>query len=85
MYTVGDTPRGLELGAGVTLAWDSSETVLRQPVSPHVGAAASFSIGFRYQPDTGGFLYRACFAPLVGHTDRLQVAPVGGLRLGYAS
>ncbi len=84
MYTAGDAPSGLELGAGVTFAWAANEFLFSQSAEPSFGAAASFTIGYRYQPEGSGFLHRIGFTPFVGYNDRVHVAPSLGISFGYA-
>ncbi|WP_141491502.1 hypothetical protein [Longimonas halophila] len=82
---VSNTTHGLELGAGATLVRGNGPSGLR----PHntddtstSGIAASFVVGYRYQPIERGFLFRIGFTPFVGSNGRF--VPSGGISFGYA-
>jgi len=73
-----------ELGAGVVIvnlsanATGSAGTLFS---GSGVGVGGTATIGYRYQPSDGGFIFRIGFTPIFGPGG---FVPFGGLSLGYA-
>ena len=82
---VSNATHGLELGAGATFVKDNGASGLELD-SKHETSdseiAASFVVGYRYQPIENGFLFRIGFTPFVGSNGRF--IPSGGISFGYA-
>jgi hypothetical protein len=80
--TVGSSK--LELGAGVMIvnlsasATGSAGTLFS---GSGLGVGGTATVGYRYQPSDGGFIFRIGFTPLFGPGG---FVPFGGLSLGYA-
>lgn len=82
---VSNTTHALELGAGATLVKDNGTSGLQPYNTNETGTsriAASFVVGYRYQPIERGFLFRIGFTPFVGYNGRFL--PFGGISFGYA-
>ena len=82
-YLSGKGSNHLEIGGGMTIFSFSRSTPQNDILDFASGTAVLFTgtIGYRYQPPDGGFLFRIGFTPL---TNFKAVAPLGGLSLGYA-
>ena len=82
---VSQTEHAFELGAGLTLVWQSNDPdPLGQPTSDFGAMIPSFTAGYRYQPRDQGFLFRIGFTPFVGYDNTLRILPYGGISFGYA-
>jgi hypothetical protein len=68
-----DGDHHLELGAGASVAPEDDARFL----SP--------SIGYRYHPREGGFLFRAVFSPVFRMNDPTDALPWAGLSFGWSS
>ncbi len=80
-YLLGGGNHHLELGAGATVLYASGEVESggSRSSGDGVGVAGTATVGYRYQPRDGGFLFKVGFTPLVGSGGFL---PWGGLSLG---
>jgi hypothetical protein len=73
----------LELGAGVlivNLSGTASGSAGNVFSNSGFGIGGTATIGYRYQPSDGGFIFRIGFTPLFGPAGFL---PFGGLSFGY--
>lgn len=73
----------LELGAGilfVSLSASASGNAGSIFSASGIGIAGTATIGYRYQPSDGGFIFRIGFTPIFGSGIFL---PYGGLSFGY--
>ena len=87
-YLPGARASGIELGVGATILWDTSTSESFGPLEFEVESTrrllASGIVGYRYQPEGRGLLFRAGFTPFLGVRDgAIQALPWGGLSLGY--
>lgn len=87
-YLTGARASGLELGAGATMLWDTSTTESFGPLEFEVESTrrllATAIVGYRYQPEEQGVLFRVGFTPFLGvRNGTLQALPWGGVSLGY--
>jgi hypothetical protein len=82
-YLVGGKSHNLELGAGALVVYASGEASGGGASSSAegVGIAGTATVGYRYQPQDGGFLFKAGFTPLVTESG---FQGWGGLSLGGA-
>jgi len=80
-YLLGGVQNKLELGfgGGYYVRYNSDKTA--EGLDWKVRGAFFYSIGYRYQPSSAGFMFRIA-AQLVGSGDSVQ--PWGGLALGYS-
>ncbi|MGE0321699.1 MAG: hypothetical protein AB7S68_05310 [Polyangiaceae bacterium] len=80
-YLLGGGNHHLELGAGATVLYASgeAETGGSRSSGEGVGVAGTATVGYRYQPRDGGFLFKVGFTPLVGSGGFL---PWGGISFG---
>jgi hypothetical protein len=79
-YLAGSENHKFELGIGPVLVFGSAGIFgLESDSGSGVGGTAT--IGYRYQPKDGGFLFRIGFTPYWGFD---EFYPTGGLSLGYA-
>ncbi len=102
-YLIGSGSSKLELGLGISVLFVPEHTALSFMSAPKEklrgnSILATVTIGYRYQPADGGFLFRAGFTPFFGkfakdvspsiyvdvYEDVYRVRPWGGLSLGYA-
>jgi len=79
-YLVGSGKHKLELGAGPVFASGSMDFFGSDPVSGS-GVGWTGTIGYRYQKNEGGFMWRIGFTPFLGGG---QFVPLGGISLGYS-
>ncbi len=82
---VSNATHALELGAGATFVKDNGASGLELDTKNDTSnseIAASFVVGYRYQPIEHGFLFRVGFTPFVGSNGRFL--PFGGISFGYA-
>lgn len=82
---VSSTTHAFELGAGATFMKDDGRSGLELDSRSETSdseIAASFVVGYRYQPIENGFLFRIGFTPFVGSNGRFL--PSGGISFGYA-
>ncbi len=77
-YLAGQNNHFLELGIGVLLgsAVTSTET-------GGGGLLPAMTIGYRWQPTYGGFLFRAGFTPIIIPSEVNFFEPRGGISVGY--
>ncbi len=82
-YLVGDGSSHLELGAGALLLYAGGEVDSggSRSSGEGVGIAGTATVGYRYQPPDGGFVFKVGFTPLVGVGGFL---PWGGVSFGGA-
>lgn len=82
-YLVGDRNHNLELGAGALLVYAGGEVSGSGTgaSAEGVGVAGTATVGYRYQPVDGGFLFKAGFTPIFNQNG---FAAWGGLSLGGA-
>ena len=88
-YLTGARASGLELGLGATLLWDNStmETIgaLNLDVDPSRRVFGTAIVGYRYQPERQGVLFRVGLTPILWVSDyTLRAFPWGGISVGYA-
>jgi len=88
-YLTGARASGLELGLGATLLWDNStmETIgaLNLDVDPSSRLFGTAIVGYRYQPERQGVLFRVGLTPILWIADyTLRALPWGGVSVGYA-
>src|SRR5262249_44252341 len=74
-----------ELGAGATVlgAWGSSGSSAIGVGFSGVTAMPTTTIGYRYQPRSGGFVFRVGVTPSLIFADRAYAFVSGGLSFGY--
>lgn len=71
---------GVGLVAGYTTSWLlSSRSYITSGKGLVYGTA---TVGYRYEPYKGGFLFRIGFTPILAHHDLF--IPLGGVSVGYA-
>ncbi len=82
-YLIGSHGHYLEIGIGADLGFTTFEDrSLLENALRLGGAVGTCTIGYRYQPNHGGFVFRIDFTPLFPPKD--HVYPWGGISLGYA-
>lgn len=82
-YLVGGKNHNLELGAGALVVYASGESSGggASASAEGVGIAGTATVGYRYQPIDGGFMFKAGFTPLI---TKSGFNGWGGLSLGGA-
>jgi hypothetical protein len=85
-YGIGNDRHHLELGLGAVLGYASTETSSPAAASTGsgVGVIGTATVGYRFQPREGGFVFRAGFTPLFAADDALGFQPWFGVSLGGA-
>jgi hypothetical protein len=85
-YGIGNDRHHLELGLGAVLGYASTETTspAAATTGSGVGVIGTATIGYRFQPREGGFVFRAGFTPLFAADDALGFQPWFGVSLGGA-
>jgi hypothetical protein len=78
-YLVGSENHKFELGIGPVIVFGSAGFFGYESVSGS-GVGGTATIGYRYQPIDGGFLFRIGFTPYFGFG---EFHPTGGLSVGY--
>lgn len=84
-YTPGTGKHKFEAGLGLAFTFaskgefdfDSNDVIIIDQTTKLVGAA---TIGYRFQPESRGVLFRAGFTPLFSNKG---ILPWGGLTFGY--
>lgn len=84
-YLAGEGNSRLELGAGIVpmlVSLDGEEIFFGESVRGRATAVlGTASVGYRYQPMDGGFVFRIGFTPVFNFD---KVFPTGGLSVGVA-
>ena len=86
-YLVGGPDSFMEIGIGVVPGYTTLPGTTRPTRSffaggPSKGALwGTGTLGYRYQPDSGGFVFRIAFTPFLCYG---TLTPWGGISLGYA-
>jgi hypothetical protein len=78
-FLVGSGKHKFELGAGPVFIFGSVSFFGSDPVSGS-GVGWTGTIGYRYQPNEGGFMWRIGFTPFLAGG---EFFPSGGISLGY--
>jgi hypothetical protein len=88
----------LELGSGITYIEIASFSLFGYSTEPVRSVIPTATLGYRYQPQNGGFVFRISFTPLflivkeesinrergtVESHHRIKINPWGGISLGY--
>lgn len=79
-YCIGTGKHKLELGAGGVIGLVNAGFFGSNPTSGS-GVVWTGTIGYRYQKNNGGFMWRIGFTPLFNSKDFL---PWGGISMGYS-
>jgi hypothetical protein len=79
-YLPGSKNHKFELGIGPVIVFGSAGIFGLESASGS-GIGGTATIGYRYQPADGGFLFRIGFTPYFGFD---EFHPTGGLSIGYA-
>ncbi|CAN5852419.1 hypothetical protein BH23GEM3_BH23GEM3_03100 [soil metagenome] len=81
-YLAGSGPHRLEAGAGPVIAY-ATGTIREEDIGEFsgFGVAATGTLGYRYHPPAGGFIFRAGLTPLLSSAG---LTPSVGLSIGYA-
>lgn len=81
-YLAGGGPHRLEVGAGPVIAY-AAGTIREDDIGEvsGIGVAATATLGYRYHPPAGGFIFRAGLTPILSSAG---LSPSVGLSLGYA-
>ena len=79
-YLVGTGKHKFELGAGPVIAFSSARFLGSNSVSGS-GLGWTGTIGYRYQQNDGGFMWRIGFTPLLAGG---ELFPSGGISLGFS-
>ncbi|MFQ5652595.1 MAG: hypothetical protein ACE5IY_21895 [bacterium] len=78
-YLVGKGTHRLELGLGALLVFAARDFDEKGGAVDEQGVAGTATVGYRFQPLNGGFLFRAGVTPIFSD----KVSLWGGLSLGY--
>lgn len=79
---IGNNTHHLEVGIGADLGFTDFNLSFLESALRAGEAVGTCTIGYRYQPDDGGFVFRIDFTPLF--PPKKGVYPWGGISLGYA-
>jgi hypothetical protein len=77
---IGGENNKLEMGVGIVYLQLTASTIFSEEKQNVSGAAETLTIGYRYQPRLGGFVFRVGFTPIFRFGKKF--VPFGGISIG---